>query len=142
MIAVIFTFVYIVIGFCLAKFDARAYGEFEAPTILLWAFGLDIRVRSWFEIRRIERESARRLAEALVERERTLRVIVFRWIDEHEAAVTIEHRGALSTWRGNGSCTTWRSVSNEDHASEWLSVWLCDQWELERRRRDETLHAG
>lgn len=102
-------------------------------TVLLWPFGLDIRLEFWIRWFRDRRVHRRALAAVLDERERTLGVQTFEWIDASEAKITITHLGEVSVWRG--SCTVWHQVPDGDRASTWLESWLCDRWHAARNVR-------
>lgn len=54
--------VYLLIGVALAEHDKLnsrlSRGEFSIETVFYWIFAIDIRIKSWLEIRRIKRGGA------------------------------------------------------------------------------------
>lgn len=121
--------VYLVVGVIFAALDG------SPDTVFLWPFGLDIRLLYWARALGVRRQHRRELAAFLEERERTLKVCAFEWIDQSEAKVTITHRDEVSVWRG--SCTVWHQLPDGGRASTWLEAWLCDRWQSERWKRME-----
>ena len=111
---------------------SRQSGDFDFRSLLLWPFALDIRVKSWFELRRIEREGKQRLAEVTKKRDSSLRLIELQWVDEEkrEALIKMAYGDEITTWRG--ACTVWHRVPDGDRAATWMESWLGDRWTAAR----------
>lgn len=108
----------------------RAAVEFDVATLFLWPFGIDVQVKAWFELRRIRRDGARRIAEACAERDKKLRLVEFKWTGRGtEALVTVDYGGKIDCWRG--TCTVWRNMDG-DRAATWMENWLADRWAAAR----------
>lgn len=125
MILVACAVVYLMIGLSVAAFEAP---PFDARTIFFWAFAIDIKVKYRFELRRIEREGAQRLAKAIVDRDACFEIVGFRWGDVGQAIITVSYHG-VHEWRGSGM--VWRTVTGDDKASEWLAEKLFERWKAE-----------
>ncbi len=125
---------YLAIGSFFETFrSSRPSGDFDIGSLLLWPFLLDIRVKSWFKLRRIDREGKRRLAEAVAERGGKLRVVDIRWVDGSEGAIiTVDYDGEIKDWCGSGA--VWH-LPDGGRASAWMESWLYDRWTAARREK-------
>ena len=118
---------YLMIGFIFET--RRPFGKFDFGALLLWPFGLDIRVKSWFKLRHIAREGKQRLAEAVAERDSKLRVVDIKWVDETaigEAIVTVGYGDEITDWRGSGFL--WQRLPDGARPSDWMENWLYQRW--------------
>lgn len=104
-------------------------GDFDPWTLLLWPFGIDIRITYWTEIRRIKRKGAQQRAEVLAGRDRNLRLLS--WINDSmgDTRVVVKDGDKITVWHGSGA--TWHSPDGEK-ASEWFADWLCDRMKEEK----------
>jgi hypothetical protein len=123
--SIAFVVAYLMVGFILEMTSSGT--SFDARTLLLWPFGLDIRLQSWFELRRIKREGARCIAEAVKKRDTNLRLVDLQWTGKgDEAIIKMTYGYKNLTYRG--TCTVWNRVPDGDRAASWLERWLCDRW--------------
>jgi hypothetical protein len=127
--SIAFVVAYLTVGFVFEKTLSK--DTFDARTLFLWPFGLDIRLQSWFELRRIARDSAKRIARAVKERDDSLRLIDLQWTGKGDETIIKMTYGEESlTYRG--ACTVWHEVPDGDRAAPWLERWLCDRWTAAR----------